>query len=279
MLEKHGHREWRTRPAVLKTFILRVCMASRVLLEICVESVSLAVAAERGGADRVEFCSDLSCGGVTADATLMRAVRQQVRIPIYVMIRPRPGDFCYSEREFETMKRDIALAKEIGFSGIVLGVLDPSRHVDCVRTLALVELANPLRVTFHRAFDQSPDPTAALEAVIETGAKRILTSGGAANSVDGLISLASLVELAGNRIVIMPGGGVRPENVESILRTTGAREIHTSLDGTRSKSSKTTGHDVKLSPDLPASLFEERVRKFKAVMDRVSSAPIRQPSG
>ena len=161
-------------------FILRVCMATRVLLEICVESVEYAVAAERAGADRIELCSDLLCGGVTPDATLMQAVGERVRIPIHVLIRLRSGDFCYSEREFEIMKRDIAAAKKIGLSGVVLGVLDPSSRIDQERTRALVQLAHPLPATFHRAFDQCADLNAALEATVTAGAKRILTSGGAA---------------------------------------------------------------------------------------------------
>jgi copper homeostasis protein len=240
---------------------LRVCMANRVLLEICVETVDQAVAAENGGADRIEFCSDLPCGGVTPEPTLMRTVRQRVGIPIHVMIRPRAGDFCYSEREFETMKRDVAVAKEIGLSGVVLGVLDPDGNVDRESTRALVQVAHPLPVTFHRAFDQCPDLTVALETVIQTGATRILTSGGAAGVVDGLVRLASLVKIAGNRIVIMPGSGVRCENVERILRSTGAREIHTSLGAS----------DPTAAGARQTALFETRVRKFKRVLEAENS--------
>jgi copper homeostasis protein len=179
------------------------------------------------------------------------------------MIRPRPGDFYYSDREFESMKRSIALAKEIGFSGVVLGVLDPSRHVDCVRTRALVELANPLPVTFHRAFDQCPNLTGALESVIEAGAKRILTSGGKPSVVDALASVAQLVRVAKDRIMIMPGGGIRDHNIELILQSTGAREIHTSLNG----------YDTKLRLGLPAHLFEESVREFKRTTENVLIPP------
>jgi copper homeostasis protein len=235
-------------------------MATRVLLEICVESVDYAVAAERAGADRIELCSDLLCGGVTPDGTLMREVRERVRIPVHVLIRPRPGNLWYSEREFEIMKRDIVAAKEIGLSGVVLGVLDPSSHVDQERTRALVQLAHPLPVTFHRAFDRCADLTAALEAVITAGAKRILTSGGATRAVDGLVDLTHLVRLAGDRIVIMPGGEVRSENIERILRSTGAREIHSSLGASDPKSSGTQ----------QVGLFEARVRKFKDALKMLS---------
>jgi len=235
-------------------------MATRVLLEICVESVEYAAAAERAGADRIELCSDSPCGGVTPDATLMRAVRQRLWIPIHILIRPRSGDFCYSEHEFEIMKRDIAVAKEIGLSGIVLGVLDPSSRVDQERTRALVKWAHPLPVTFHRAFDKCADLTAATEAVVTAGAKRILTSGGAVCAVDALVTLTHLVALAGDRIVIMPGGGVRCANIERILRSTGAREIHTSLGAS----------DPKFGGTHQAGLFEEIVREFRGALEMLS---------
>jgi copper homeostasis protein len=165
------------------------------------------------------------------------------------------------------------VAKDIGLDGIVLGLLDPIGHVDRGSTRVLVQSAHPLPVTFHRAFDQCPDLTIALEAVIATGAKRILTSGGKASVMDGLISVAHLLRVAQDRIVIMPGGGIRRVNIERILRGTGAREIHTSVDGSRPKSSDTAGRDMKLSPGIPADLFEERVRKFKREVERVRLIP------
>ncbi len=238
-------------------------MSNQVLIEICVESLALAVAAEAGGADRVELCQDLSCGGVTPSAELMRAVRGKMRIPVHALIRPRAGDFCYSGCEFETMQREIAMAKHIGLDGIVLGVLDPSARVDRERTSMLVESALPLPVTFHRAFDECPDLAVALEAVIESGATRILTSGGNPSAVEGVPRVSQLVKAAQGRIVIMPGGGIRAANVELILRNTGAREIHTSLGGWR-QSSDDKAADRKISPDLPATLFEATVRTFKA---------------
>lgn len=247
-------------------------MANRVLIEICVESIDHVVAAETGGADRIELCHDLSCGGVTPSAELMRSARQQVRTPIHVLIRPRAGDFFYTDPEFETMRRDITVAKEIGLSGIVLGLLDPAGTVDYERTSALVELARPLPVTFHRAFDQCHDLTIALEAVIQTGAKRILTSGGKGSAMDGLANVAQVLRAAKERIVIMPGGGIRNVNVERVLRGTGAREIHSSLDGAGIRSSDTAGSDGNLTSGSGADLFEERVRKFKLAVEEVSSA-------
>ena len=232
-------------------------MATRVLFEICVESLNHAVASERGGAGRIELCQDLSCGGVTPTADLMRAVRQQISIPIHALIRPCAGNFCYSAHEFETMKHDVAIAKEIGLNGLVLGMLDATGQVDRERTGALIRLAHPLPVTFHRAFDQCPDLNVALEAVIAAGATRILTSGGKSSAEDGLDNLIELITRAGDRIVIMPGGGVRSENVERILRSTGAREIHTSLGVSDPKSR--SARDI--------TFFAEEVRRFKQALD------------
>lgn len=231
-------------------------MTSNVLIEICVETPAHATAAENGGADRIELCSDLSSGGVTPSVALMRAAREQVRIPIYGMIRPRAGNFIYSDSEFETMKREIQVAKQIGLDGVVLGLLDQTNamHVDVERTSVLVQLAHPLPVTFHRAFDLCSDLNDALEAVIATGAIRILTSGGKSQAADGVTNLEHLVTIAAGRIGIMPGGGVRPENAEPILRRTGAREIHSSLDTSRTS---------------PAP-FEVTVREFKVAIENLS---------
>jgi copper homeostasis protein len=234
-------------------------MVHPTILEICVESVADAVAAERGGADRIELCVDLACGGVTPDAPLMRAARKQVGIPIHVLVRPRAGNFCYSDREIENMRQEIDIAGEIGLNGIVLGVLDSERKVDRERTHALVHRAHPMPVTFHRAFDQCPDLTAALGAVIETGSKRILTSGGTSCAADGVVNLKHLVQHAQDRIVIMPGGGIRHGNVERILQT-GVREIHTSLKAPNNQ--------------IDATQFESTVRQFKQLLETLSQPSV-----
>src|SRR5882762_6710809 len=153
-------------------------MKRRCLLEISVENVEAALAAERGGANRIELCEDLSVGGVTPGADLVSAVRAEVRLAIFVMIRPRAGDFLYSGAEFAEMQRSITGAKESGMDGVVLGVLTKDLRVDVERTRELAELAKPLPVTFHRAFDEAADLRQALEEVIQTGAHRILTAGG-----------------------------------------------------------------------------------------------------
>jgi copper homeostasis protein len=243
------------------------------LTEICVESLCRAVAADRGGADRIELCLDLSSGGVTPSAHVMRSVRRDVRIPIHVLIRPSSDHDVSSDADFEIMKREIAQAKELGMDGIVLGILEKSGQVDRKRTATLVKLADPLPVTFHRAFDSCPDLPAALEAVIESGAQRILTSGGKSRATDGLAALSRLVSSAGNRIAIMPGGGVRAANVQLILRATGAREIHTSLVVANSHHNRPSRSGRRpAEPD--GADFEARVRRFVQVARSQSSDPV-----
>jgi len=204
-------------------------VSRKCLLEISVETVETAMAAERGGADRIELCGNLSMGGITPGAELLRTVRAQVRIPIFSMVRPRAGDFAYSSAEFAEMKRAISAAKESGINGMVLGMLTKDGRVDRRRTLELTELARPLPVTYHRAFDEVADLHQALEDVIQSGAKRILTSGGAESALEGAGALAKLIEAAGARIVIVPGAGISGANITEAARRTRAREFHSGL--------------------------------------------------
>lgn len=198
-------------------------------VEICIDSVESAIAAERGGAQRVELCSDLLEGGITPGAGLIASVRSRIAIDLFVMIRPRGGDFCYTDFEFQVMQEEIAHARQLGVDGIVMGLLDEQGRVDVERTRNLVELAQPLPVTFHRAIDMTPDPLAALEDVVATGASRILTSGGAPNVTRGVRQIARMVEAAAGRIAIMPGGGITVANLATIAETSGATEFHASV--------------------------------------------------
>lgn len=204
-------------------------MTEPVLIEVCVDSVASAVAAEAGGAVRVELCSDLLEGGITPSAGLIATVRSRISIGLHPIIRPRPGDFCYSEQEMEIMGRDIETAKELGADGVVLGILDTEGHVDVERTRQLVELARPLSVTFHRAFDMSSDLFRALEGVCQAGASRILTSGGEQTCFEGIDTIATLVKSAQGRVAIMAGGGIGHRDAPTIVERTGVREIHVGL--------------------------------------------------
>jgi len=204
-------------------------VTSSILLEISVETAGAAVAAERGGAQRVELCTQLRLGGLTPGEELMGFVRESVRVPIFAMIRPRAGNFVYSPEELAQMLRDIAAAQRVGMGGIVLGVLTRDHQVDVERTRELVMAAQPLPVTFHRAFDDVADLDAALEEVIETGAARILTSGGAPTAPDGIEKLARLLAAAKERVIVLPGGGINASNVVHVARQSGARELHSGL--------------------------------------------------
>ncbi|MDR3751534.1 MAG: copper homeostasis protein CutC [Terracidiphilus sp.] len=200
-----------------------------MILEVCIDSVESAIAAERGGAERVELCGDLLEGGITPSAGMIASVRRHVAIGLFVMIRPRGGDFCYSDLEFEVMQEEIRQARQLGADGIVLGLLNEQACIDVARTRQLVELARPLPVTFHRAIDMTPDLDAALEDAIATGAERILTSGGAPNVTLGMSQIAQMVKSAKGRITIMPGSGVSLETVAKLAAATGATEYHSSV--------------------------------------------------
>lgn len=181
-------------------------------IEVCCFSLNSCLVAQRAGANRIELCGGLAEGGTTPSAGLIQLVRQQITIPFYVMIRPRGGDFLYSETELAVMKADIQLAKALGADGLVFGLLNPDGTVDEGRTKQLVDLAAPLPVTFHRAFDMTRDPLEALEAIIRTGAIRILTSGQQQTAESGLSTLQQLSQAATGRIEIMAGAGVNAQN-------------------------------------------------------------------
>lgn len=186
-------------------------------IEVCSFSLNSCLVAQRAGASRIELCGGLAEGGTTPSAGLIQLVRQQLTIPFYVMIRPRGGDFLYSETEFVVMKADIQLAKALGADGLVFGLLNPDGSVDEERTKQLVDLADPLPVTFHRAFDMARDPLEALEAVIRTGAVRILTSGQQQTAEAGLSVLRQLSQTATGRIEIMAGAGVNARNAQLFI--------------------------------------------------------------
>lgn len=208
-----------------------------MLFEAAVESLEGALAAERAGADRIELCVNLDSGGTTPSSTLIDVVVRDARIPVFVLVRPRAGDFVYTEQEIDSMTREISRAKSRGVAGIVTGALNPDGTVDMEHTRALVSAAGELPVTFHRAIDSTANLAEALEQVIDAGASRILTSGGAATAHEGAAAIASLVDHAGCRISIVAGGGIRDHNVRDVVRLTRATEIHSRfLDAARMRS-------------------------------------------
>ena len=201
-------------------------MTGKTLLEVCVTSLQSAVAAAEGGAQRLELCINLAEGGLSPPPFLIKEVREEVDINVRVMVRPRAGDFCYSEEELDAMRAEIQQAKVLGANGVVLGVLRPDKSVDVARTKELASLAYPLSVTFHRAFDETPDPLRALEDVILAGADILLTSGQKSSAMEGKEFIQQLVELAGKRISILAGAGINESNARTIIRETGVHEIH-----------------------------------------------------
>lgn len=201
----------------------------RITFELCAESLQACLAAGKGGADRIELCSALTEDGLTPSHALIEAAVERSGLPVYVLLRPRAGDFFYSNDEFELIREDLLHARALGASGFVVGVLHRDGAIDIERTRELVELAAPLEVTFHRAFDLTPSLDNALEAAIAAGCRRILTSGGQRDVVAGSASLKELVEHAAGRIIIAAGGGLRIENAAEVARDSGVADFHGSL--------------------------------------------------
>jgi len=201
-------------------------MSDRIILEACVDSVEAAIAAQEGGADRVELCANLLEGGTTPSAGTIQRARKSLDIGLNVMIRPRGGDFCYSGVEFEVMKLDIELAKKLEANGVVFGILKQDGSVDTERTGKLVALARPMSVTFHRAFDMAYDPYEALEDLIKLGIDRVLTSGQEYSVLEGLDLITDLVQKADDRIIVMPGAGITERNMQKIIEQSGVKEVH-----------------------------------------------------
>ncbi len=199
-----------------------------VLLEIAVFNIESAFAAANAGADRLELCENPFDGGTTPSYGFLKNVATNISIPVFPIIRPRGGDFLYSNAEYQQICYDIELCKDLGFKGIVCGLLQENGTIDHKRTAALVALAGDMHFTFHRAFDRAINPLKALETIIETGAKRILTSGQVPNAFDGKELIRQLIQKAENRIIIMPGSGVRSNNIKHLQTFTGAKELHSS---------------------------------------------------
>ncbi|MEP7168828.1 MAG: copper homeostasis protein CutC [Bacteroidota bacterium] len=197
-----------------------------MLLEICVENFASALVAENAGADRIELCYALFLGGLTPGFDLLKSVKEKIKIPIHIMIRPRAGDFFYSFKEFEQMKKEIEMAKQLNAEGVVFGILTSDKKVDVVRTKELVNLSRPMKVTFHRALDETIEPFDALENIIECGADILLTSGQKEKAFDGTQLIHQLNIRANGRIEIMAGSGITDKNILEIAKQTGIKSFH-----------------------------------------------------
>jgi copper homeostasis protein len=247
-----------------------VCVTGEedVLVEVCVDSVESALAAERGGARRVELCDALFDGGTTPSAGMIAACKASVSIPVFVMIRPRGGGFVYSASERDVMCRDIGIARDLGADGVVIGGLLPNGDVDVRLVRMLVDAAHGLPVTFHRAFDLTPNLEASLESLADAGVQRVLTAGGASSAAEGAAALATLVRRAGSRVVVLAGGGVREVNVRRLVSISGVREVHVRLTRlTRGEAPPARG-ELRVRRPLPEDetaweeTDEQRVRSF-----------------
>lgn len=238
-------------------------------VEVCAFSIESCLNAQRAGAYRVELCGGMYEGGTTPSYGLIERARAVLSIQLYVMIRPRGGDFCYNDEEFAVMQSDIKAAKDLGADGVVLGILSPNGEVDIARTSELVALAKPLGVTFHRAFDMAIEPFEALEAVIQTGTERILTSGQQNTAVKGSGLIQQLTQKAIGRIEIMAGAGVNAENAP-LLAKTGVQALHLTGKTTKAGAMEYHKQEVSMASALPSSEYEivySDERKIRAVIE------------
>jgi copper homeostasis protein len=240
----------------------------KYIIEIATTDYETTKAAVLGGADRIELCSALSEGGITPSFGLIQQCRKDFEIPLFPILRPRSGDFLYTEEEFELIKKDAMLCKQEGCEGVVIGFLNKDGSINKKWTQELVEIVYPLEVTFHRAFDRCNDPLKGLEDIIDAGCQRILTSGQQPNALQGIELIKKLVEAADDRIIIMPGSGIRTDNVKELADKTGAVEFHSSLKGKR-KSSMEYIHPAFAASEESYSIISidpKAVKEFKQAL-------------
>ncbi len=247
-------------------YILNIIRSPAV--EVCAFSLESCIAAELGGAKRIELCASLYEGGTTPSAGLIQLAKQRTSIEIHAMIRPRGGDFCYSEDEISVMQEDIRMVKSLGCEGVVLGILQKDGKVNIVQTKAMVALAKPMQTTFHRAIDMTPDYEEALENIIETGCNRILTSGQKNTAMEGIEALKNLVKQANGRIEIMAGSGVNADNALTLVNT-GVNALH--LTGKSSRDSEMVYRKEGIAmgglSEVPEyEIFYSDVEKIRAVV-------------
>jgi copper homeostasis protein len=245
---------------------------SAVRFEVCVDSVAGVRAARTAGADRVELCADLLEGGITPSLGTILAARKVAGIRLHVMVRPRGGDFLYDEDEISTMEADIASAKSAGVDGVVFGGLVRDGRIDMALCERLIARARPASITFHRAFDMTPDPLAALEMLIGMGVERVLTSGQEPTAFEGAEQINELIAQAKGRIVVMPGGGITAKNVGRILQMTGATEIHFAARAPVASAMRFRRSDMFMGGELRPAEYERPETTVKAVAAVLAAA-------
>lgn len=237
-------------------------------LEVIGFTIENCLAAQAAGASRIELCDNPSDGGTTPSYGFIKAARALLTIELFVIIRPRGGDFLYTAAEFEIMKTDIFTCKKLGCDGVVFGILCADGSVDKIRCSQLAQVAYPMSVTFHRAFDRVADASRALEDVIEIGCERILTSGLVPYAMDGVVTIAALIKQANERIIIMPGSGVNAKNIEAIAKTTGASEFHTSAR-TLIKSGMQNNNPAMQQDLVSVGVDTEEIQKIIALLKNI----------
>ena len=243
-------------------------MNNSLLLEIAANSAGSALAAQAGGAGRVELFGNQEEGGTTPSYGVLALVRERLRIPLFVLIRPRGGDFLYEEFELEAMRRDVKICRELGCDGIVIGALDAEGGVDAASCRELISEAGSMSVTFHRAFDVVRDQEQALKDVISLGCQRVLTSGGRASALEGADTIAALVRQAGNRLSVVAGAGINADNLAELIERTGAREFHASATTTQRSKMRWKGAALRgLQADYACSDVE-RIRRMVQILQQ-----------
>jgi copper homeostasis protein len=250
-------------------------------VEVVVYNIASALKAEAGGADRIELCDSPGDGGTTPSYGAIEVVRQNVNLDVFVMIRPRGGDFCYSSYEFHAMKRDISQCQRLSIDGLVFGILLPDGRIDKQRCNELIRKIRPLKVTCHRAFDMTRDPFEALEDCIEVGFDRILTSGHHPTAAEGIPLIRELVGRAAGRIVIMPGSGVNEDTVKDIVSETAVQEIHISAAATVDSDMVYRNERIATMGNSPDEAFTrrtvdpDRVRRIRMLAESASSGSLK----
>ena len=246
----------------------------KVLLEICCGSIDDAIQADAGGADRVELCSALFLGGLTPSLGTLQEAKRRVKIPVIMMVRPRSGGFCYTDAEMATMERDVEAAVAQEADGVVFGILEQDGKIDIHRSTRLRKLIGSRQAVFHRAFDVTPDPFTALEQLVDMGITRVLTSGQENSVPEGINLIKRLIERAGDRIEVLPGGGIAPYNIKEVIERTGCPQVHLTAWGTVTDSSTQANRAVTFGGALypPEDRYQMTdaglVRKLVGVLDQ-----------